>query len=146
MKRKREGAGVRASRTWRRCFKVRESMRWRRRYIDEHETLLDFAGQVAHVDLLPTRLPDRIKKPKSAKPRKAHGKASARAYLVKDWAGNEVGSDAISLTPEGEETPKFGCDSRHGSAPRIGCWRSVKYERASEWCLPCATPHSILVK
>jgi hypothetical protein len=37
--------------------------------------LLDFAGQVAH-DLLPTRLPDRIKEPKSAKPRKARDKAS----------------------------------------------------------------------
>jgi hypothetical protein len=34
--RKREGAGVRASRTWRRCFKVRESMNWRGRHIDEH--------------------------------------------------------------------------------------------------------------
>jgi hypothetical protein len=50
----------------------------------DHETLLDFAGQVAHDDLLPTHLPDTIKKPKSAKPRKARDKASARAYI---WAG-----------------------------------------------------------
>jgi hypothetical protein len=42
-----------------------------------YEALLDFAGQVAHDDLLPTRL---YKKPKPAKPRKARGKAFARAY------------------------------------------------------------------
>jgi hypothetical protein len=28
----------------------------------------------------PTRLPDKVKKPKWAKPRKPHGKASARAF------------------------------------------------------------------
>jgi hypothetical protein len=45
-----------------------------------NKALLEFADQVAQDDLLPTRLPDMVKKPKWAKPRKPHGKASARAF------------------------------------------------------------------
>jgi hypothetical protein len=56
----------------------------------DHEALLDFAGRVAHDDLLPTRLPDRIKKPISAKPRTTRGKASARAYACAGPAEREA--------------------------------------------------------
>ena len=42
--------------------------------------LVDYAGQLDQDDLLPTRLPDKVQKPKWAKPRKTHGKASARSY------------------------------------------------------------------
>ena len=35
---------------------------------------------MANDDLLPTRLPDKANKPKWAKPRKSHGKASARSH------------------------------------------------------------------
>jgi hypothetical protein len=45
-----------------------------------NKALLEFADQVAQDDLLPTRLPDKVKKPKWAKPRKPHDKASARAF------------------------------------------------------------------
>ena len=34
----------------------------------------DYAGDAAEDDLLPTRLPDKVKKPKWAKPRKTHSK------------------------------------------------------------------------
>ena len=45
-----------------------------------NKVLLEFAEQVANDDLLPTRLPDKANKPKWAKPRKSHGKASARSH------------------------------------------------------------------
>jgi hypothetical protein len=45
-----------------------------------NNALLDFAEQVTPDELLPTPLPDKVKKPKWAKPSKTHGKASARAY------------------------------------------------------------------
>jgi hypothetical protein len=45
-----------------------------------NKALLEFTDQVAQDDLLPTRLPDKVKKPKWAKPRKPHGKASAKAF------------------------------------------------------------------
>ena len=40
-----------------------------------NKALLEFADQIAQDDLLPTRLSDKVKKPKWAKPRKPHGKA-----------------------------------------------------------------------
>ena len=45
-----------------------------------NKALLEFADQVAQDHLLPTRLPDKVKKPKWAKPRKPHGKASGRSF------------------------------------------------------------------
>ena len=48
--------------------------------IKTNKALLNFAGQVAENDLLPTRLPDKVKKPKWAKSKKSHGKASARSF------------------------------------------------------------------
>jgi hypothetical protein len=54
-----------------------------------NKVLLGFAGQVAEDDLLPTRLPDKVKKPKWAKPRKSHGKASTRSF---------TGAEAAEIT------------------------------------------------
>ena len=45
-----------------------------------NKALLEFADQVVQDDLLPTRLPDKVKKPKWAKPRKPHSKASERSF------------------------------------------------------------------
>jgi hypothetical protein len=56
-----------------------------------NKALLEFADQVAQDDLLPTRLPDKVKKPKWAKPRKPHGKASARAFTGAEAA--EIAAD-----------------------------------------------------
>jgi hypothetical protein len=67
---------------------------------------LEFTDQVAQDDLLPTRLPDKIKKPKWAKPRKPHGKASARALTGAEAAEiaadeAEKSSKTVSGQPEG---------------------------------------------
>ena len=59
-----------------------------------NKALLEFADQVAQDDLLPTRLPDRVKKPKWAKPRKPHGKASARAF---------TGAEAVEIAADKAE-------------------------------------------
>ena len=45
-----------------------------------NKAVFDFAGQVVEDDLLPTRLLDKVKKPKWAKLRKSHGKTSARLF------------------------------------------------------------------
>jgi hypothetical protein len=69
---------------------------------------LDFAGQVAEDDLLPTRLPDKVKKPRWAKPRKSHGKASARSFTGAEaaeiTANQAEQSNKIASTPQ-ENTP-----------------------------------------
>jgi hypothetical protein len=54
-----------------------------------NKALLEFADKVAQDDLLPTRLPDKVKKPKWAKPRKIYGKASARSH---------TGAEAAEIT------------------------------------------------
>ena len=54
--------------------------RFESQLVKTNNALLEFAGQVAEDDLLPTRLPDKAKKPKWAKPRKPHGKASAWSF------------------------------------------------------------------
>jgi hypothetical protein len=65
--------------------------------------------------LLPTRLPDKVKKPKWTKPRKAHGKASARAYSgaeAAEIAANraEQSSRAAGERPARETTPENSSD------------------------------------
>ena len=62
--------------------------------IKTNKALLEFAGQVAKDNLLPTHLPDKVKKPKWAKPRKTHGNASARSY---------TGAEAAELAVNQEE-------------------------------------------
>jgi hypothetical protein len=47
--------------------------------VKTNRALVNYAGQLAQDDLLPTRLPDKAQKPKWAKARKTHGKASARS-------------------------------------------------------------------
>ena len=77
--------------------------------------MLDFVGQVTEDDLLLTRLPDKVKKPKWAKPRKPHGKASARSYtgveaaeLAVDKA--EHNSNAAGKQLARQDTPENGSD------------------------------------
>ena len=76
--------------------------------IKTNKALLDFAEQVAEDDLLPTRLPDKIKKPKWAKPKKSHGKASARSFTgaeAAEIAANQAEqSNKIADIPQ-EDTP-----------------------------------------
>jgi hypothetical protein len=74
-----------------------------------NKALLEFADQVAQDDLLPTRLPNKIKKPKWAKPRKAHSKASGRSYTGTEAA--EIAADKAeksSKIPDrrGEDNPE----------------------------------------
>src|SRR5438876_12006325 len=72
--------------------------------IKTNKALLDFAGQVAEDDLLPTRLPDKIKKPKWAKPRKSYGKASARSF---------TGAEAAEIAAnQAEQSNKVACMPR----------------------------------
>ena len=58
-----------------------------------NKALLEFADQVAQDDLLPTRLPDKVKKPKWAKPRKPHGKASGESFTGAEVA--EMAADRL---------------------------------------------------
>jgi hypothetical protein len=79
------------------------------------KALLDFAEQVAEDDLLPTRLPDKVKKPKWAKPRKTYGKASARAYTGAEAAeivANRAkqSSNAAGKRPTRETTSENSSD------------------------------------
>jgi hypothetical protein len=79
-----------------------------------NKVLLEFAGQVAQDDLLPTRLPDKMKKPKWAKPRKPHGKASGRSFTGAEAA--EMAADKAEKSskmpdrrPTREDSPE-SCD------------------------------------
>ena len=76
-----------------------------------NNALLQFAGQVAEDDLLPTRLPDKVKKPKWATPRKPHGKASARSFTGAEAAEiaadkAEQSSKVSHMQPGREDTPE----------------------------------------
>src|SRR2546423_14964990 len=77
--------------------------RFENQLMKTNKALLDFAKQVAEDDLLPTRLPDKVKKPKWAKPRKTHGKASARA---------NTGAEAAEITANRAEKSSRAADKR----------------------------------
>jgi hypothetical protein len=62
-----------------------------------NKALLQFAGQVVKDDLLPTHPPDKIKKPKWAKPRKPYDKTSARSYTER-FRGNTFDQHLLLLT------------------------------------------------
>jgi hypothetical protein len=53
-------------------------------------TLLTLAEQVTHDDLLPARLPDKVKKLKRTKPPKPHRNASARSYTGTEATEHEA--------------------------------------------------------
>jgi hypothetical protein len=53
--------------------------RYEAQVIKTNRALVEFAGMVVQDDLLPTRLPDKIKKSKWTKPKKSHDKASKRS-------------------------------------------------------------------
>lgn len=79
--------------------------------IKTNKALLDFARQVTEDDLLPIRLPDKVKKPKWAKLRKPHGKASARSFTgaeAAEIAANQAkqGSKATATQAAREDTPE----------------------------------------
>jgi len=85
--------------------------RFESQLVKTNNALLQFAGQVAEDDLLPTRLPDKVKKPKWAKPRKPHGKASARSFTGAEAA--EIAADKAEQSskvshkqPGREDTPE----------------------------------------
>ena len=78
-----------------------------------NRTLLDFAEQVAHDDLLPIHLPDKVKKPKRVKPRKSHGNATARSLTRAEAAEREANkteqsSRVAGKRPAREVTPEGG--------------------------------------
>jgi hypothetical protein len=80
-----------------------------------NKALLEFAGQVAQDDLLPTRLPDKVKKPKWAKPRKPHGKASGRSFTGAEAA--EMAADKAeksSKMPDRRPTREDSPESSDG--------------------------------
>jgi hypothetical protein len=64
--------------------------RFEEQLVKTNRALLGFAGQIMDEDLLPIRLPDKIQKPKWAKPIKAHGKASARSLTGPEAAEKEA--------------------------------------------------------
>ena len=64
--------------------------RFEEQLMKTNKALLNFAQQVADEDLLPTCLPDKIQKPKWAKPIKAYGKASARSLTGAEAAEKEA--------------------------------------------------------
>ena len=66
-------------------------------------------------DLLPTRLPDKVKKPKWAKPRKPHGKASGRSFTGAEAA--EMAADKAeksSKMPDRRPTREDSPESSDG--------------------------------
>jgi hypothetical protein len=102
--------------------------------IKTNKALLQFAGQITNDDLLLTRLPDKVKKPKWAKPRKSHGQASARSYTGAEAAeiavnraeqsskvtGTEANQLNIPETASDEDiivpgTPSIGGESQGGT-------------------------------
>ena len=64
--------------------------RFEEQLVKTNRALLSFAEQIRDEDLLPKRLPDKIQKPKWAKPIKAHGKASARSLTGSKAAEKEA--------------------------------------------------------
>jgi hypothetical protein len=58
--------------------------------VKTNRTLLTFAEQVTHDDLLPTHLPDKLKKLKWAKPLEPHGNTSARSYTGTEATEHEA--------------------------------------------------------
>jgi hypothetical protein len=71
--------------------------------VKTNRALLGFAEQIIDEDLLPTRLPDKIQKPKWAKPIKAHGKASARSLTGPEAAEKEADKAEIEARKQAQE-------------------------------------------
>jgi hypothetical protein len=99
--------------------------------VKTNKALLEFAEQVAKDDLLPTRLPDKVQKPKWAKPKKTHDKASKRSMTGAEAAERAAGqverAAIIPVTPRQDEsdedndvlvpgTPPFAGESQGGTS------------------------------
>ena len=76
--------------------------------VKTNKALLEFAGQVAKDDLLPTRLPDKVQKAKWLKPIKAHDRASRRsatgAEAAEQRANKAERAAAMPVTPRQDES------------------------------------------
>ena len=77
--------------------------RFEARLVKTNRTLLDFAEQVAHDDLLPTHLPDKVKKPKWVKSRKSQGNASVRSFTRAEAAEREANKTERSRRVAGKQ-------------------------------------------
>ena len=65
-------------------------VRFKEQLMKINKALLSFAQQVTDEDLLLTHLPNKVKKPKWAKPIKIYGKASAWSLLGSEAAEREA--------------------------------------------------------
>ena len=74
--------------------------RFESQLVKTNRALVNYAGQLAQDDLLPTRLPDKVQKPKWAKPRKIYGKASARSLT-----GAEAAEKAADKAEKSNKVP-----------------------------------------
>jgi hypothetical protein len=92
--------------------------------IKTNRALVEFAGMVAQDDLLPTRLPDKVKKPKWAKPKKSHDKASRRsmtgAEAAEQAANKAERAAARPVTPQQDESDEEGGVLAPDTPPTLG--------------------------
>src|SRR5947207_13348970 len=77
--------------------------RFEKQLVKTNRALLSFAEQIMEEDLLPKRLPDKIRKPKWAKPVKANGKASARSLTGSEAAEKEADKAETEVQNQMEE-------------------------------------------
>jgi hypothetical protein len=77
--------------------------RFEEQLVKTNRALLGYAEQIRDEDLLPTRLPDKIQKPKWAKPIKAHGKASARSLTGPEAAEKEADKAEMDARKQAQE-------------------------------------------
>jgi hypothetical protein len=78
--------------------------RFEEQLVKTNRALLGFAGQIMDENLLSIRLPDKIQKPKWAKPIKAYGKASARSLTGPEAAEKEVDQAEIEARTQEDTT------------------------------------------
>jgi hypothetical protein len=71
--------------------------------VKTNKVLLGFAGQIMDEDLLSIRLPDKVQKPKWARPIKAHGKASARSLTDPETTEKEADQTEIEARKQTQE-------------------------------------------
>src|SRR5436853_5002185 len=77
--------------------------RFEKQLVKINRALLSFAEQIMEEDLLPKRLPDKIRKPKCVKPVKAYSKASARSLTGLEAAEKEADKAETEVQKQMEE-------------------------------------------
>ena len=87
-------------------------VRFESQLVKTNRALVDYAGQLAQDDLLPTRLPEKIQKARWLKPKKTHDRASRRsitgAEAAEQAANKAERAAARPLTPEQNESEDDG--------------------------------------